>query len=519
MADVATPSAAKVATADAPKGKQQGAKVEKPEKPDEEKYKEELAKAEKEHTAAQQKLNAVKAKFDLARPNNKDSPNAKRQQELKTELNSIRQIQQGNKSSRNAVHEKIKKLDEQMKSRQNELKTARGRVNFKTVDDVDREISRLQKQVDTGTMKLVDEKKALSEISSLNKARKNFSGFDAQQKAIDEVKAQIAEQKKLLDDPEQKALNDKYNVLQKELDGLKGEQDEAFKNMKALRDEADKARAVQQEKYAAMKQLKDTYYQQKRAFSEYEYQAKQVRREKHRQERLEWEASKRKEVANKRLEEASAPAYTDEILTAEGLIRFFDPSALPAKEASAPSKFAASSQRTVDDSGLKGMRVVKKDDEEDYFIGGGGKKGKKGKKGGAAASTPTEGKFNLSMGVIEQLSQVNVEAPSSQADVPGVVEKLKAKLKHWKEDQDRKTKENIAKAQKEIERLEAEGTEADHGSKDTARKPAEKNQADKVNGSISAAAELEQEKDAEADAAEELKKASLEDKEDEAVEA
>ncbi|KAF2477843.1 uncharacterized protein BDR25DRAFT_275312 [Lindgomyces ingoldianus] len=514
MADVATPSAAKVATTDVPKGKQQ---VVKPEKPDEETYKEELAKAEKEHAAAQQKFNAVKAKFDLARPNNKDSPNAKRQQELKSELGAIRQTQQGNKSSRNAVHEKIKKLDEQLKSRMNELKTARGRVNFKSVEDVDREISRLQKQVDTGTMKLVDEKKALSEISSLNKARKNFSGFDAQQKAIDDLKNQISEQKKQLDDPEQKALNEKYTALQKELDGLKGEQDEAFKNMKALRDQTDKARAEQQEKFSAMKQLKDAYYQQKRAFADYEYQAKQARREKHRQERLEWEASKRRETANKRLEEASAPAYHDEILTAEGLIRFFDPSALPAKEMTGPSKFAASAQRTVDNSGLKGMKVMKKDDEEDYFVGGGGKKGKKGKKGGAAPSAPAEGKFNLSIGVIEELAKVSVDAPSSQADVPSVVEKLQAKLKHWREDQDRKTKENIAKAQKEIDRLETEGSEADHGSKDTHRKPAEKNQG--INGdSVSAAAELQQEKDAEADAAEEMKKASLEDKADEAVE-
>jgi hypothetical protein len=56
MADVATPSTAQVATADAtaaPQGKQQFVR---PEKPDEEKYKEDLAKAEKAHTVAQEKL-------------------------------------------------------------------------------------------------------------------------------------------------------------------------------------------------------------------------------------------------------------------------------------------------------------------------------------------------------------------------------------------------------------------------------------------------------------------------------
>lgn len=75
--------------------------------------------------------------------------------------------------------------------------------------------------------------------------------------------------------------------------------------------------------------------------------------------------------------------------------------------------------------------------------------------------------------------------------------------------------QNIAKAQKEIDRLNAE---EDHGSKDTASKPAEKNQA--VNGnSVSASAELNQEKDAEADVAEDLAKATLEDKTEEAAEA
>ena len=81
----------------------------------------------------------------------------------------------------------------------------------------------------------------------------------------------------------------------------------------------------------------------------------------------------------------------------------------------------------------------KKDtEEESYFVGTGGKKGKKGKKGGAA---PAATKFQLNIGIIEELAKVGVDAPSSQEEVPATVEKLKAKLAHWKEDQDRKTKE------------------------------------------------------------------------------
>lgn len=70
--------------------------------------------------------------------------------------------------------------------------------------------------------------------------------------------------------------------------------------------------------------------------------------------------------------------------------------------------------------------------------------------------------------------------------------------------------QNIEKAKKEIARLEAE-EDAANGSTDAARKPAQKDQA--VNGSASPSAELAQEKDAAADATEDLKKASIEDNE------
>jgi hypothetical protein len=82
--------------------------------------------------------------------------------------------------------------------------------------------------------------------------------------------------------------------------------------------------------------------------------------------------------------------------------------------------------------------------------------------------------------------------------------------------------QNIAKAQKEIERLEAESSpsapaNANSGAKDTHKKPADANQG--LNGKVSAKAELAQEKDAVADAAAELKKAKIEDDAADKVEA
>lgn len=327
-----------------------------------------------------------------------------------------------------------------------EQKAARSKVSFKSVDEIQREIDRLQKQVDSGTMKLVDEKKMLSDISQLHRQKKGFAGFDDAEKQIQNIKSEIAELKKAMDNPEAKALSDKYNTIQSELDSIKAEQDSAFKNLNALRDERTKLHDEQQKAYMAIKQHKDDFYGKKRAYREYDQEARKIQFEKRKAEREAYESGKRRQQAAQRLDEASAPAYGDEINTAEGLIRFFDPTSKEAKEATGPSKFAATAQRTVDDSGFKGMKAVskKKEDDEAYFVGGGGKKkgGKKGAKPESPAPTaPTEGKLNLSIGIFEELAKVGVNPPSSQADVPGVVEKLKEKLANWKQDQDRKTKE------------------------------------------------------------------------------
>ncbi|KAK7513109.1 uncharacterized protein IWZ02DRAFT_51185 [Phyllosticta citriasiana] len=339
--------------------------------------------------------------------------------------------------------EQIRKEDEKLKAKISEQKTARSRVNFKSVEDIDREIARLQKQVDSGSMKIVDEKKALGEISNLNKSKKSFAGFEEQQKQIDAIKAKIAELRKSMDDPESRAMSDRYTAINSELDEIRKEQDAAYKNLNNLRDERSKAHSEQQATWAALKKVKDDYYEQRRANRAYEQEAFKARKERQEAERKAYETNKRRQIANQKLDEASSPAYLDEILTTEGLIRYFDPSALPAKEETSQAKFAAAATRTVDDSGIKGVKVVRKDaDEENYFVGTGGKKGKKKNKGNnSPAATPGEGKFNLSIGIIEQLAKINVNAPASQADVPAAVKTLQEKLEFWKKDQDRKTKE------------------------------------------------------------------------------
>lgn len=378
---------------------------------------------------------------------------AKRQAELRAQLGEIRTRQQGFKTSRLSTQDRVKALDTQLKNRILEQKNAKAKVPFKSVEEVDREINRLEAQVNTGTMKLVDEKKALADVSALRKQRKAFGAFDESQKQIDEVKEQLNELRKEMDNPEFKALSDEYTKIAQELDTIKAEQDSAFKDLNANRDALTKTRATQDQKYAELKSLQDDYYNQLRSYRDYEREAVRQREARRKQERDAYAIERKRKDLDRDLEEASWPAYGEELRACDNLLRILDPSYVKSSAQVGPSQFAATIQRTVDDSGLKGTRLSRKGEEEEqsYFVGTGGKKGKKGKKqnrggesGTATPGTPSEtkdlGRF-FEPGVAQQFETVGLAPPSSQEEIPSLMEKIKEKKEQWTKNQDSKTKE------------------------------------------------------------------------------
>ncbi|KAK6503824.1 hypothetical protein TWF481_008830 [Arthrobotrys musiformis] len=427
----------------------------KPEKPDEAKFQTELAQLQKEHEAMMKKLNEVKAKLDLSKPagaNGTQNPAQQRQSALRKELGEIRATQSTKKSSRQNLLDRQKALNESINNKIAAHRAARAKINFKSPEEIDTEIKKLEGQVDSGNLKLVDERRTLDQISNLRKLKKNFAGFDDEQAAIDKLKASLADIRSQLDDPEAKALSDRFTEITKELDSIKAEQDGVFQNLNSLRDERTKFQKEQQEKFGEIKALKDAYYGAKNAYRDYEQEAWKIRKEKQKAEREAYEKKKKMEVANQLLEDASFKAFTSEIHTCENLIAFFDPESAPKKADGPVSQYKASVGRTITEE-PKGMKVLKKE-EEDYFIGGNSKK-KGGKKNKAAGSeAPAPAKFSLSIGILEELSKVELSPPTGQDEVPALIEKLKAKLQHYQENQERVTKENIIKAKARIEELE-----------------------------------------------------------------
>ena len=379
----------------------------------------------------------IKAKIDAAAGTKDNSPLSKRRQELVAELKDIRLKQGGAKDARMCKMGQIKKLDEKLRSHTIEQKSARGKMEFKSETDLDATIQRLESQVNSGTMKLVDEKKALDSVSRYRKLKKNFGQFSLQQKEIERLKSEISEIKKSMDDPEAKALSDRYTAVQAELDSVKTEQDLAFKNLNSLRDERSKLQTLQLQQFECMKKLKDDHYSAKRAVRQFEDECWAKKKQRYKEKRDQELRDKRTEHAREVLSQASEPAYLEEIRRAENLWHFFDPTHEAEKKSIiAESGLRATVQRTVDDSAFKGMKVVRKEDRHEDFMPA-VKKGKKGKK--SHTSSVAADKFNCPPSIMEDCAFLAIPVPASQADVPLIIDKIKHKVEHWRADQEVQT--------------------------------------------------------------------------------
>lgn len=221
----------------------------------------------------------------------------------------------------------------------------------------------------------------------------------------------------------------------------------SHESINALYSERKRLQDVKHEQLQSLGRLRDGFTRQRNDYREYEREARKIQDERRAKELAEIRLQKKLATAAAKLEVASIPAYSEEIIACENLIIFFDPSASEAarksKNATAPRDLAAKAVSDVKPfEGKQGKALVKV--EEDYFVGTGGKK--KGKKNRAAPAdeksetTPAAPKkINLNVGVLGELAKVDVPTPASAADVPRVLEKLREKLQYYKDNQGKVT--------------------------------------------------------------------------------
>jgi len=322
--------------------------------------------------------------------------------------------------------------------------------------------------VESGKLRLGDEKRAIQEISNTRRLRRTVEGFQSEQAAIDREKEEEEQLRAQLDDPEAQAISERYEKLQAEFNELKRQSDEAYANRNKLFDERNEIQREIDEFWSLKKESNQRY---KAANDRYWAKAKedQARRaEKYRQQRAAEEQQKKLDFVERLREEASNPAYQIEIQDCQTLIDAFSKgttSEVPAVTSAAEQKKAGLAGvpeldiRKVEVPTDMVVRKKKGEEEEAYFVAGKGKKSKKGPKtsghNSPALSTPStsSSQFHIPFPTLTALLSLSISPPGSKDEIPRVVEDLKMKKAWFEANQELATKDKIAKAEVEIKKI------------------------------------------------------------------
>ena len=322
--------------------------------------------------------------------------------------------------------------------------------------------------MESGELRLGDEKRAIQEISNTRRLRRTVEGFQAEQDAIDREKEEEEQLRAQLADPEAKAISDRYEKLKAEFDDLKRESDEAFANRNKLFDERN---AIQQEVDTLWSLKKESQQRFREAGERYWVKAKeeQARRaERLRQQKAVEEQQKKLDLVERLREEASSPAYQIEIQDCQTLIDAFS----KGTTSEVPVVTSAAEQKAVSLAGVPQLdirkveaptdvivRKKKGEEEEAYFVAGKGKKSKRGPKtngrNSPALSTPStsNSQFHIPFPTLTALLSLSIPPPGSKDEIPRVVEDLKTKKAWFEANQELATKDKIAKAELDIKRI------------------------------------------------------------------
>lgn len=322
--------------------------------------------------------------------------------------------------------------------------------------------------MESGKLRLGDEKRAIQEISNTRRLRRTVEGFQAEQAAIDREKEEEEQLRAQLNDPEAKAISDRYEKLKAELDDLKRKSDEVSANRSKLFDEQ---HAIRQEIDELWSLKKESHQRFKDAGQRHYVRVKEDRAKKAdslRQQRVAEEKQKKLDLVERLREEASNPAYQIEIQDCQTLINAFS----KGTTSEVPVVTSAAEQKATGLAGVPQLEIrkveaptdmiarkKKGEEEEAYFVAGKGKKSKRGPKTNGlnppALSTPSTStsQFHIPLPTLTALLSLSIPPPGSKDEIPRVVEDLKTKKAWFEANQELATKEKIAKADVEIERI------------------------------------------------------------------
>lgn len=357
--------------------------------------------------------------------------NAPIREELSGKISHLKAEKERIRSQKEPIFNKLQATQNLLKSKIEELRSSKEKALFKRPEDIDRKIEQMEADIESGALKLIDEKKLVAEISKLRKLRRSLDSFSDHESSIADLKKASDQYRAILaeKDKELRGLDEQLKVVHAELVKLTSTRTENQGKIKALIKERDALREKTNGLYGAKNAAYEEFQKAYKAHGVFLAA-----------ERVKWEeAAVRREIETavrdleRDLRHLEMPACVDQIEQCLNIQAFLRTNVLkepvvpcPAASASVASDDLPSSFRRVEK--VSDDMILKKDQIEDHYsiVGGSKKASKAGTKKSDSSVQQSTGpsKLKLPFWVLSGLEELNINMVSNVDDARTAIKAL-----------------------------------------------------------------------------------------------
>jgi hypothetical protein len=452
----------------------------KPQQPDRDEHNEMIAVIEKRIAELKTEQQGIRQKIGSKSEGKTEYQSRKNDMQIK--LREYEEIIQKHEADKTKCWAEIKGSQAAVQANNKMMKSMRsqqipelGNKSVHSIDDINREIEKIEYDMQTKTMSLKEEKAKLELIKKLKGLKPRFQQLEAaannmggnKDSVVGPLKERIDQLSHLINEAREAKKQQKI-----QFERLKEQREKVTRDMPELFEKADAITKQLGNEHMKKRALLEDFKRREREYNAVRAEERQAKYDRQRADRLERQAdNEARRVARREEQEEEQPFLYETTLIEQTLS--YCQNLLPKEKVEVVVE-----EKAAPDAQIDGRTVLlsKKEREEDFFFSGGKSKSKNKTKGKKKTTEVSENdKIKHTVESIQIFSTLKIAPPVKVSDIPACMEKLSKQLEtyqekvvKWKasEEERRIAQEKaVAEAQKNLEVLRTQAREAREASK------------------------------------------------------
>lgn len=375
------------------------------------------------------------------------------------------------KSSGTAAKDNAKMMKDMRSQKIPEL----GNKTVHSIDDINREMDKIEYEMQTTSCTLKEEKAKLELLKKLKGLKPRFQEIEkvsanmggAKDTVVAPLKERIDQLTRLINEAREAKKQQKI-----QFERLKEQREKVTRDMPELFEKADAITKKLGNEHMSRRSVMEDFKRREREFNATRAEERQAKYDKQRVDRLERNAdNEARRIESKEAYEEEQPFLSETIILNQTIS--YCKNLLPKEE-----KEVVVVEKAAPAAEIDGRKVIlsKSVREEEFCFGTGKKKSKNKQKGNKKAAVASmDDKIKHTVESIQIFSNLKITPPVRVAELPDIIVKLKeqqkgyeAKVAKWKADEEKRKiaqEKAVAEAQKNLEALRLQAREAREASK------------------------------------------------------